>query len=149
MRQACWKLISVVAGQRTDKGAWTLETGENGSAMQHNKKVGQADTLTGETWYRMEPLLNPLDLFHIPIWEGAHLEKKYFHWHDSLKYEFDRLGKCFTLSALPVTKTSWPKTCLESVENLIFLRKKIHSWYVLLQMLKSYVIKTAVLKPPP
>lgn len=63
------------------------------------------------------------------------------------KFELDRLDKSFTLSVLTVRKTSWPKTCLESSENIIFALKKIRSCYVLLQKLKSYFIKTAVLKP--
>lgn len=57
-----------------------------------------------ETWYRMEPLRNPLDLFHISIWEGAHLEKitsiEMIVW----KFKLDRSEKSFTLSVSPVSK---------------------------------------------
>lgn len=134
--------LSCGAGQRTDKGARTLAIGENGSTIQHNKKVGQADILTEETWYWMEPLLNPLDPSGKEPF-GKCISIDIIVW----KFELDRLDKSFTQSVLAVCKISWLKPCLQSNENILILRKKIHSCLVLLfERLKSCFIKTAVSK---
>lgn len=116
--------LSGRTGQRTDKGARTLAIGENGSAIEHNKKkswtsryADGGNLIQDGSSPKPAGFISHIHLGRSPFGKIVSVEMMW-SWNVS-KFELERLDESFTGSVLPVSKTSWPKTCLESNESKI------------------------------